>query len=330
MGKPGMGNILGVRRWLLGLRPLVVGLLALALVALAPLGGGAATMPAERDFASAADAVAALVAAVQSGDTGALQAVLGPGSEKLVASGDPVADANARAKFLENYAASHLLTPVGDTRMVLTVGPNAWPLPIPLVKSDAGWHFDAASAAQEIVDRRIGRNELRTIRTLLALVAAQQDYFERVKAGTGAGAYAQHIVSAPGKQDGLYWETAGDEAASPLEPLVAEAREEGYPGATARGSAQMPYNGYLFRLLTAQGPSAPGGAKSYVQNGRMTEGFAFLAWPADHANSGVVSLLVDQDGVVFQKDLGPDTAKVAGQMRRFDPDVTWARVDIVD
>jgi len=284
----------------------------------------------QESFASAEDAVAALVKALQGDDTRALRAILGPGSDRLVASGDPVADANGRKRFLSDYAASHALMPQGDGRMVLVIGQDAWPLPIPLVQANGSWRFDAASGAQEIINRRIGRNELLTIRTLLAAVEAEQDYFDRMKRGSGTGVYARRFRSTPGNQDGLYWEVAPGEASSPLGPLIEQAESEGYPGAAAPHGRQTPYRGYLYRVLTSQGAEAPGGAKDYMRNGQMTEGFAFLAWPVQYGSSGVMTFMVDQDGVVFQKDLGPETAKIAAGMTRFDPDLSWARLEISD
>jgi len=286
--------------------------------------------PPQQSFDSADDAVAALLKAEQAGDVKALRGIFGPGSDKLVSSGDKIADAAARQRFLDSYAAGHTLTPQDDGSIVLTIGPNAWPLPIPLVKADNGWHFDAATGAQEIVDRRIGRNELLTIRTLLASVEAEKDYFDRVQRGTGTGVYTVHFFSTPDSQDGLYWETEEGEPPSPLAPLIDQAREEGYPGAASPNGKPEPYHGYLFKVLKAQGPSAPGGAKSYLGDGKMTGGFAFLAWPAVYEGGGVMTFAVDQDGIVFQKDLGAATGKIAPGITRFDPDITWARVDVSD
>ncbi len=290
----------------------------------------AAQAPAQQDFASTDEALAALIKALESGDTKALLGILGPGSEKLVVSGDPVADENGRKRFLDSYAAAHTLTPQADGRATLVIGENAWPWPIPLVQANDRWHFDATTGAQEIINRRIGRNELETIRTLLTAVEAEKDYFDRLKRGAGTGAYAERFLSTADLQDGLYWEVDAGEAPSPLGPLVEQAEDEGYPGADSASGKQVPYHGYMFRILKAQGPNAPGGAKDYVKGGQMTEGFAIVAWPAQYEGSGVVTFLVDQDGVVFQKDLGPATAKIAASMTRFDPDFTWARVDIKD
>jgi hypothetical protein len=284
----------------------------------------------QQGFASPDAAVEALVKAVQADDIRAQLAILGPGADALVISGDPVADRAARRRFLDAYTASHTLTPAGNGRMSLTIGPNAWPVPIPLRQADNEWRFDAGSGAQQIVDRRIGRNELMTIRTLLAVVAAQKDYFDRLQRGSGSGAYAQRVLSTPGNQDGLYWDAAPGEAPSPLGPLIAQVESEGYPGATASKGQPTPYQGYFYHLLRAQGSNAPGGAKDYVRNGHMTDGFAFVAWPAGYETSGIVTFLVDQDGMVFQKDLGRDTAKIASGMTRFDPDITWTRVDLSD
>ncbi len=286
--------------------------------------------PPQQVFSSADDAVAALLKAEQAGDVKALRGIFGPGSDKLVSSGDKVADAAARQRFLDSYAAGHTLTPQDDGSFVLTIGPNAWPMPIPLVKADNGWHFDAVSGAQEIVDRRIGRNELLTIRTLLASVEAEKDYFDRVQRGTGTGVYTDRFFSTPGNQDGLYWEAEEGEAPSPLAPLIDQARDEGYPGAASPAGKPEPYHGYLFKVLKAQGPNAPGGARTYVSDGKMTGGFAFLAWPAVYEGGGVMTFIVDQDGIVFQKDLGAATARIAPGITRFDPDISWARVDVSD
>jgi hypothetical protein len=211
--------------------------------------------------------------------------------------------------------------------MVLNVGKNDWPMPIPLVKQSAVWHFDTPAGAQEIINRRIGRNEIAAIRVSVSYVYAQMDYFARSKQATGTGEYAQRLVSTPDKHDGLYWPAAAAELVSPLASLVDQAIEEGYHGELVSGKP-IPYQGYYFHILKAQGDSAPGGAKDYVTGGKMTGGFALVAWPANYGVSGIMTFLVDQDGVVFQKDLGTSTAALAGRTARFDPDLSWARVDI--
>jgi Protein of unknown function (DUF2950) len=301
--------------------------IALAIASL-PQAVFAAPVPQQESFTNPNDAVTALVKAVQIDNKKSLKEILGPGSEALISSGDKVADATAARKFIDAYTASHTLTQQPDGSMVLTIGENAWPLPIPLVQAGGRWHFDATTGAQEIVDRRIGRNELLTIQTLLAGVDAEEDYFARVKAGTGTGAYAERMISSPGTENGLYWDVADGASPSPLGPLIAQAQNEGYPGATVRTGRQTPYHGYFFRILKAQGPDAPGGAKTYIQNGLMTNGFAIVAWPAGYGASGIMTFVVNQDGIVFQKNLGAKTAGTAAGMTLFNPDFSWARVDI--
>lgn len=304
-------------------------LLGAMLTALLMIGAAARAAPAQKTFATPQDAVAALIAAVGTDRPSALVAVLGPSAETLVSSGDANADAIARKHFLDNYAAKHALVEDGPGRMVLQVGTNDWPMPLPIVEAGGRWHFDLAAGAQQIVDRRIGRNEIAAIRVCLAYVDAQQDYFARAKAAGGPGEYAQHLVSAPGEEDGLYWPQQDGQPESPFGPLVRQAMEDGYPGELVSGHP-VPYEGYYFRILARQGPDAPGGAKAYVVDGRMTDGFALIAWPATYRASGVMSFIVNQDGVVFQKDLGPQTAAKAAAITSFDPDLSWAKVDLVD
>jgi hypothetical protein len=278
-------------------------------------------------FASADEATAALLDAIKQGDQKRLLAVLGPVSEALINSGDPNADATNRQKFVENYEAQHKLAEVSPGRDILDVGVNDWPLPFPVVQQNGHWQFDSRAGAQEIVNRRIGRNEIAAIRVALTYVDAQRDYFDRSKQNGGTGEYAQRLISTPDGHDGLYWAAAAGEPESPFGPLVAQAVEEGYPGDIVSGR-QIPYQGYYFRVLKAQGENAQGGAKSYTAGDRMTEGFALVAWPASFGVSGIMTFVVDQDGVVFQKDLGRGTAAAAAAMTRFDPDLTWARVDL--
>jgi hypothetical protein len=271
------------------------------------------------------DAVAALVGALQSDDREALANVLGPGSEKLVRSGDPVKDHQEAQRFLDAYGERHTLVPEGQDRISLHVGANDWPLPIPLVRHEGEWVFESHEGAQEIVDRRIGRNEIAAIRFALAYVDAQHAYFDLFKEVTGKGRYAMRLVSTPGNYDGLYWPSNPGIPESPLGPLVQSAVEEGYPGQTEAGK-QIPYQGYYYRVLTGQGPDAPGGAKSYMQDGLMTGGFGLIAWPATYGASGIMTFVVDQDGVVFQRDLGAETGTRAAAIKSFDPRLDWARV----
>ncbi len=309
-------------------------LMRLALVVLLPFFllvapvGARAQKTQQLTYATPADAVAALVAAVQANVPQELYAVLGPGSEKLVSSGDRYADAESARRFLASYAEHHALDPAGTGRMLLEVGNNGWQLPIPIVETNGRWHFDSAAGAQELVDRRIGRNEIQAIRTLLACVDAENAYYA-LAAKQGHPEYAERIVSNPGQQDGLYWPASADAAESPLGPLVATAEAEGYPGELKSGRL-VPYQGYYFRILKARGPDAPGGAKDFVQEGRMTGGFAFVAWPASYGSSGIMSFIVGEDGIVFQKDLGTDTASIARAMSLFNPDLSWTRVELVN
>jgi hypothetical protein len=294
------------------------------LLAVAAPGSGASGPLA---FASPDEAATALIEAMRLGDQKRLLAVLGMGSDPLINSGDAHADAENRQKFVENYDAQHKLAEIAPGRDVLDVGVNDWPLPIPVVEVNGGWQFDARAGAQEIVNRRIGRNEIAAIRVALTYVDAQRDYFERSKPTGGTGEYAQRLISTPNQHDGLYWPAAAGDPESPFGPLVAQAVEEGYPGDIVAGRP-IPYQGYYFRVLKGQGENAPGGAKTYMTGGQMTGGFALVAWPARFGVSGIMTFLVNQDGVVFQKDLGAGTDAPTATMTRFDPDLTWARVDV--
>lgn len=317
--------VVGKRSRTVSLQDFIRGAAVLALVGLTVAAGPAP--PASFDSADAA--VAALVQAAQADNAARLLAILGPGSASLVHSGDATSDAAERHRFLDAYSAKHELVADGDTRMVLHVGENDWPLPIPLVRQNGVWMFDSKQGAEEIVNRRIGRDEIETIRVCLAYVDAQQAYSDLSQQATGKAVYAQHLVSTPHNYDGLYWPSAANIPASPFAALVAQAQEEGYPGELVAGKP-TPYHGYFFRILTAQGASAPDGARNYIENGRMTGGFALVAWPAIYAASGIMTFVVAKDGVVFQKDLGPDTAARAAAVVRYDPDLSWTRVDITE
>src|SRR5690349_12068483 len=274
---------------------------------------------AQQSFNSPDDAAAALVAAVKSGMRQDVLKVLGAEGEDIVNSGDDVADADTRNKFVSAYDAKHSLHVEGK-RATLIVGSDDFPFPIPLVHTKAGWEFDTAEGRQEILYRRIGRNELDAIQTSLAYVDAQNEYADKDR-GDGAGVYAQRIVSTPGKKDGLFWRDDSDP--SPLGALAAEASAEGYKA----GDEPSPYHGYCFRILKAQGPDAPGGALNYVVKGKMIGGFALVAWPAEYGNSGVMTFLVNHAGTVYQKDLGKRTDFVAKRLMLFDPDQTWKKID---
>jgi hypothetical protein len=293
-----------------------------SLVVLVLLAGGCG---GQRDttvtFATPEEAVQALVSALERDDTPALSNLLGPGTNDLLSSGDPVADQQDRAGFLASYKAKNSLAAQGDT-VTLVVGEQDWPMPIPLVKRDGRWAWDGAAGADEIVYRRVGSNELGAIDVMRGFVDAQNDYASAGRDGDPAGIYALKLISDEGMQNGLYWPTAEGEPSSPAGPFVAAAAEEGY-----RASAERtPYHGYYYRMLYAQGPSANGGAREFFKDGLLTEGFALIAWPADYGASGVQTFLVNQDGVVFQKDLGDDTATLVEAVKLFDPDSSWTAI----
>jgi hypothetical protein len=295
----------------------------------APAAPGVAEAPAPqpvqpRRFRSPEEGFAAFAAAVRQHDERALLRVLGDAGRRLVRSGDRVADRAARERFTELYAARHRIERPAPDRAVLVVGSDDWPLPIPMRLSGGAWRFDARAGAQDLVDRRIGRNELDVIDTLRAIADAQAEYAAGPGRQGGLRAYAQRFFASPGQRDGLYWPTAGDEAQSPLGPLLAAASAGGY--ARGQGDTPQPYHGYYFRILTRQGPAAPGGAMDWVVNGRMIGGFAVLAWPASHGSTGWKSFMISHDGVVWERDLGRDTARAAAGITAFDPGPGWSRV----
>jgi Protein of unknown function (DUF2950) len=276
---------------------------------------------AQKRFASAEDGVQALIAATKAGDVKAMLDVLGPAARPLITSGDPVVERHDRERLVQAYEESHSLVMAGETKAVLQVGTDNWPFPIPLVMDETGWRFDTQAGREEILNRRIGRNELAVIEVCRAYVDAQREYYLRNPQGDALLHYAQQFASTEGGRDGLYWPTEPGEEASPLGPLVADARGEGYR--KGEGGKPIPYHGYYYRILKAQGPDAPGGAYDYVVNGKMLGGFALVAYPASWGNSGVMTFIVNHDGVVYQKDLGPNTAAVARAMTQFNPDSTW-------
>ena len=295
-----------------------------------PEAPAAQTRPAARRpvppaaFATPEEGFAALVAALRAPRDRPALRVLGTAGARLIRSGDPVADRAARERFLAAYdQKAEILRPAPD-RAVLQVGEDAWPLPMPMLQRDGVWRFDTSAATQEIVDRRIGRNELDTIDVLRELVQAQDDYARGAGRVGAFRTYARRFFSTPGQRDGLYWHTEAGEPDSPLGPLAAAASAGGY----ARGAddAPQPFHGYLFRMLEAQGPAAPGGAMDYVVNGRMIGGFAAVAWPARYGVSGIQTFMVSHSGQVWERDLGPDTAREAAAITSFDPGPGWTRV----
>jgi hypothetical protein len=250
--------------------------------------------------------------------------ILGPQAKALLTSGDPVSDDATRERFVASWDERHALVPGPDDTTIVQTGKDDWPLPIPLVSTAEGWRFDTDAGRDEIINRRIGANELSTIQTCLAYVDAQREYHDLNPLGAKIAPYAQKIASSAGKKDGLYWDSTDGAAQSPLGAQFASARSEGY--APGKGKP-TPYHGYYYRILTAQGPHAPGGAYDYVVRGQMIGGFALVAYPAEYGSSGVMTFLVNHDGVVYEKDLGTDTAKLARAMKAFDPDDGWRKVD---
>jgi Protein of unknown function (DUF2950) len=285
------------------------------------LGLGArslAQQQGERAFDSPAAAVNALFAAVRSNNEQAILAVLGPDGKRIVSSGDAIEDAAARANVVRKYDQMHRLVKEPDGTLTLYVGAENWPMPIPIEQSGHAWYFDTAAGERAILYRRIGRNELSAIRVCEALAAAEKEYYS-----SHQGEYSRRLFSSPGRHDGLYWKVASGEPQSPIGPLVASAVAEGYdPG---REGTPTPYRGYYYHILTRQGRSAPGGARSYSGGGKMTAGFAFVAYPAVYRSSGVMTFIVGQDGVVYQKDLERRSDVLARAMKEYDPGPGWQR-----
>jgi Protein of unknown function (DUF2950) len=278
---------------------------------------------AQQSFQTPEEAADALASAAKAGDRNALLTVLGRDGEDIVSSGDDVDDAATRQRFVAAYDAKRQITRDGDNKAIMVIGQEDFPFPIPIVRKNGSWQFDSAAGRQEILYRRIGRNELAAIQASLAYVDAQNEYAEKDRTGAGAGIYAQRIVSRPGSKDGLYWPAAQGEEESPLGELVAQAAGEGYRADGRRA----PYHGYYYKVLTRQGSNATGGALNYVVGGKMIGGFALVAYPAEYGNSGVMTFVVNHNGTIFQKDLGPQTEKLAARMTSFDPNNTWTKVD---
>jgi len=276
-----------------------------------------AQQPGQKTFSSAEEASNALFAAAQSNDEKAMLEILGPDGKQIVSSGDETEDANSRANFVKRYREMHRLVKEPDGTTVLYIGAHNWPTPIPLVNKGNAWYFDTEAGKKEILYRRIGRNELSAIRVCQELVAAQKEYSAQ------HNEYAQKIFSDEGQHNGLYWKAADGEPQSPIGPLVASAVAQGY--AKSQDGAPTPYRGYYYLILTRQGKNGPGGAKSYIVNGKMTEGFAFVAYPAEYRSSGVMTFVVNQDGVVYEKDLGKKTNVLAKAMKEYSPNSSWQK-----
>jgi hypothetical protein len=307
--------------------PLVAAALGLVLTLFATVVTPALAVdprPAEkltpRLFATPDLAVKALYDAAKANDAGTLHAVLGPGSGRIIDSGDPAEDMQGRARFVAAYERAAHVELQGKAKATLALGETGWPFPFPLVRTGRQWHFDAKAGRDEVLARRIGRNELSTIQVALAYVDAQREYALRSVDQDSGHDYAQRFVSTPNRHDGLYWEAAPGEARSPMGPLFAAAAKEDTPG-----TLTAPYHGYYFQILRAQGPHATGGATDYVAKGKMIGGFALAAYPARYRASGVKTFIVNHDGNVYSKDLGRDTAAVAQTIERYDPDASWQR-----
>jgi hypothetical protein len=291
------------------------------------LGGSVAPtfaqQPGQQTFASPQDAASALFAAMESQDEQSPMRVLGPAAKEVLSSGDPTQDSDARAGFVVRYQAMHRFVTEPNGSVSLVVGAENWPFPIPLVNNEGKWYFDTDAGRDEILFRRIGKNELSAQDACQNLVEAEKEYFRNPPAGL-SHQFAQKLVSTEGRHDGLYWHGAYDEFYSPINALIAYAY-----GTNSQDKVgdPVPYDGYFFRILTKQGPHAMGGAKNYVANGVMTEGFAFIAYPAEYRVSGVMTFMVDESGVIYEKDLGPDTAKIADSISAYDPDSTWHEVE---
>lgn len=279
-----------------------------------------ASIPESRLFATPEAAVDSLISALEKQDKAAMQKIFGPESDSLLSSGDPVADASNRDDFVEGYKNKHAIITEGDLR-ILNIGVNDWPFPIPLASQNGKWYFDTAAGAEELINRRIGENEIGAINAARGYVDAQKEYASAGRDGDEAGVYATKIISDSGRQNGLYWETAEGEPQSPIGPFVASAAAEGYNAGTASA-----YHGYHYRILFKQSDKAAGGAKEYFNNGRMTDGFALIAWPAEYNASGMKTFIVNQDGAVFEKDLGPETDAAVAVITGFDPGDGWTEV----
>jgi hypothetical protein len=300
-------------------------------IALATLVGGpnwhaTAAEIKQKNFQSPEDAVKALIDAARGDDTKELLTIFGPTGKEIIFSGDEVADGEGRKRFVKVFDEMNKLVNESDKKVILYVGSEDWPFPIPLIKKGKNWLFDTKAGKEEMLNRRIGRNELNAIQVCLAIVDAEREYALKDRDSDRVLEYAQKFISEKGKKDGLYWEAKQGEEESPLGPLVAKAVKEGY-GQRKSGDKPAPYHGYYYRILKAQGKNAPDGAYDYVVKGKMIGGFAVVAYPAEYENSGVMTFVVNHDGVVHQKDLGRETDKIAAAMKKYDPDKTWKKVE---
>jgi len=296
-------------------------ILSAAVVMVFCLSVYAAGVP-HKSFKSPEEAVKGLMEAVKAGDEKEVLAIFGPEGKEIISSGDEIADKEVRDRFIKAYDEMSMLVKKGANRVILAVGKDEWPFPIPIVKQKGGWSFNTRDGKEEILNRRIGKNELSAIQVCLAYVDAQREYVLKDRDSDALLEYAQKFFSTEGKKDGLYWEAKEGEEQSPLGPLVAKAVKEGYTSA----KKPIPYHGYFYRILKTQGKNAPGGEFDYVVKGKMIGGFALVAYPAEYGVSGVMTLIVNHNGVVYEKDLGRGTEKIASAMAKYDPDKTWKKV----
>jgi len=305
----------------------IVGIAAImSVVLIFSLKSAHAATVKQKQFGSPEEAVKALITAIKANDAKELQAIFGPAGKSLIFSGDEVADQMGREQFTKAYEEMNQLEKKDENRVILHVGSADWPFPVPIVKQGNSWHFNASEGKEEILNRRIGKNELNAIQVCLAVVDAEMEYAAEDRGGDGIRKYAQKFVSDLGQKNGLYWDTKEGEDPSPLGPLAARASREGYAGRHGTGKS-APYYGYFYRILKEQGKNASGGTRSYLVKGKMIGGFALVAYPAEYGNSGIMTFIVNQDGVVYQKDLGRSTAKIAGAMKAFDPDPAWHKAN---
>ncbi len=279
----------------------------------------------QKSFTSPEEAVKSIIVALKENDDRKLAAILGPGSQSLISSGDKVADRAGRAEFVRLYEEKNSIELEKPDKAILSIGNQDYPVPIPVVKRGNVWVFDTRAGKEEMLNRRIGRNELKVIDVAHAYVDAQREYATMERGGVELLEFAQKFLSTPGKQDGLYWQAQEDEEESPFGPLIAQATREGYT--KGKNNKPVPFHGYYFRILKGQGKHADGGAFNYVVNGHMILGFALVAYPAQYGASGIMTFIVNQDGVLYQKNLGKNTSKVAAAMKLYDPDKSWQRVE---
>ncbi len=279
----------------------------------------------QKTFPSAADACKALIEALRANNQSDLLSILGPEAKDILSSGDEVEDKDNRENFVQKYQQMHRLVTEQDGKVTLYIGAENWPTPIPLANQGAEWFFDTPAGKEEILYRRVGRNELAVIQVCQELVDAEKEYYAQPHDGAPTKEYAQKIFSDPHKHDGLYWEAGAGQAESPIGPLLADAAQAGYTQESSQ--KPEPFHGYYFHILTGQGADQPGGARSYIVDGKMTGGFAILAFPAEYRSSGVMTFIADQDGVVYQKDLGPSTDETAKSIKEYNRDATWQKAE---